>query len=312
MRAQLSKLGYDIRHRVLSPHEFDVPQIRERLFIIGSRHGLGAFAWPIATKRPLTIDSVLDSRPPEAKALSIQAENCLQVWQEFLDRSPRNIELPSFPVWSMEFGADYPFEDCTPYQLGTRSLIKYKGSHGVPLRGLPPALRMDALPSYARSASGRFPSWKVQFIRQNRKFFSDNKRWIKPWIKKILEFPPSLQKFEWNCKGEVRDIWRYVLQFRASGVRVKRKTTAPSLVAMTTTQVPIIAWEHRYMTPRECARLQSLDRLRLLPVSATGAYRALGNAVNAKIVGLIGERLLPRKGTTKRSGQVVGVDELVA
>ena len=43
-------------------------------------------------------------------------------------------------------------------------------------------------------------------------------------VARILPFPSSLQKLEWNCKGGERDIWKYVIQFRASGVRVKRPT----------------------------------------------------------------------------------------
>ena len=103
-----------------------------------------------------------------------------------------------------------------------------------------------------------------------------------------------MQKLEWNCKGEERDIWKQVIQFRASGVRVKRPTTAPSLVAMTTTQVPIIGWERRYMTVRECARLQSMDELEHLP-SGTAAMAALGNAVNVKVVYLIVKNLIGMK-----------------
>jgi DNA (cytosine-5)-methyltransferase 1 len=112
------------------------------------------------------------------------------------------------------------------------------------------------------------------------------------WIPSILVFPPSLQKFEWNCKGEERDIWKYVIQFRASGVRVKRPTTAPSLIAMTTTQVPIIAWEKRYMTVRECARLQSMDALKHFPEVPTRAFKALGNGINVKLMQLVAKQLL--------------------
>ena len=86
-----------------------------------------------------------------------------------------------------------------------------------------------------------------------------------------------------------------MIQIRASGVRVKRKTTAPSLVAMTATQVPIIGWEGRYMTPLECKRLQSMDGLEL-PTRNTKAYAALGNAINVKVAQQVAEALLATEG----------------
>nr|WP_275577139.1 DNA cytosine methyltransferase [Dyella flava] len=137
-----------------------------------------------------------------------------------------------------------------------------------------------------------FPKWKKDFIRQNRQFYEENKSWIDPWLPSILEFPSSLQKLEWNIQGGDQDLWKYVLQFRASGVRVKRRTTAPSLIAMTDTQVPIIGWQKRYMTPRECARLQSMHTLKELPESQTQAFHALGNAVNSKVVERVASALL--------------------
>ena len=147
------------------------------------------------------------------------------------------------------------------------------------------------LPSHARGDGEVFPRWKKLFIQQNREFYAEHKKKIDRWLPKILGFPSSLQKLEWNCQGEPRDIWQYVIQFRASGVRVKRATTAPSLVAMTSSQVPIIAWEKRYMTPRECARLQSMDSLEKLP-TGTAAIEAFGNAVNVTVVEAILRRLL--------------------
>lgn len=61
---------------------------------------------------------------------------------------------------------------------------------------------------------------------------------------------------------------------------------------MTDTQVPIIGWEKRYMTPSECARLQSLDGLKELPKIPVRAFAALGNAVNSNVVEMVARALL--------------------
>jgi len=297
----LSRLGYDIRAARLSPHDFGIPQIRERLYIVGSLASLEDFEWPQTTSSETSIDSVLDQDPSDAKRLSAQAQECLEVWDDFIRSCPPGIELPYFPLWSMEWGATYPYESTTPYALkkkyGIDGLKGFKGSHGVKLgyfRTLED--RWNSLPSHARTEQHLFPRWKQKFIRQNRNFYEQNKKWIDPWLPKIRKFPSSLQKLEWNIKGGKRDIWEHVIQFRASGVRVKRRTTAPSLIAMTDTQVPIIGWQKRYMTPRECARLQSLDGLKSLPKSTTSAFHALGNAVNSKVVEMVARALLTRSG----------------
>ena len=288
--------GYSVRLAKLSPHEFDIPQIRQRIYIVGSLSSLSQFRWPTKSRTKVSIDTVLDSCPEDARQVPEQVGQCLDVWQEFLDLVPRGEKIPH-PLWSMEFGATYPYEDTTPWATDKETLRSQRGSHGRPLyRAATKKDMLDILPSHARAKQTGFPDWKIGFIRKNREFYCRHGDWLDSWMEKIKDFPSSFQKLEWNCqeknpRQEVRQIREYVIQIRASGVRVKRKTTAPSLVAMTATQVPIIGWEDRYMTPLECKRLQSMDALEL-PERNTKAYAALGNAINVKVAQLVAEALL--------------------
>ena len=127
-------LGYDIRAERLSPHNFGIPQIRERVYIVGSLGSLSDFVWPQPGNAITNIDSVLDKKPADAKRVSPQVKECLEVWDEFLKACPAEVELPSFPLWSMEWGATYPFETTTPFALkklrGMAGLKGFRGSHG--------------------------------------------------------------------------------------------------------------------------------------------------------------------------------------
>ena len=293
IQTDLKSVGYQVNEAFFSPHQFGIPQIRQRMFIVGSRSGVPCLPEPPPYVEP-DIRDILDENPLKARQLPEQQTKCLTAWQNFLELFPDDVELPSVPIWSREFGATYPFKDETPYALEADKLRKYRGNHGILLKGLNDDEVWENLPAYAKREQNKFPSWKIQYIDQNRKFYEEHKSQIKKWIPQILNFPRTYQRFEWNCKGEDRNIWNLIIQFRGSGVRVKKPQTAPTLVVRST-QTPIIGWEKRYMTPTECARLQSIEGIKL-PQPDSRALNALGNAVNVEIVKRIAEVLTSSSG----------------
>ena len=295
---KLKWLGYDREANVFSPDDFGIPQNRRRIFIVCERGDLSGFSWPQrGSTTMLPLNRFLNQRPKGSQKLSSELLSCLSTWQRFLNRLPKNEEVPTaFPLWTMEFGATYPFCHSTPYSIPAAKLRRYKGACGANLSGSATRKALSRLPAYARSRQKKFPKWKRDYIAANRAFYRRHRNWLDEWLPDIRKFCPSLQKLEWNAKGGARLIWEYVIQIRPSGVRIRRPTTIPSLVALNLTQVPIIGWERRYITIRESARLQSLHGLKTLPKAKTVAFRAIGNAVNSAVVEHIARNLV---GTTR-------------
>lgn len=287
---ELRHAGYPfVRKMVLSPHRFGVPQIRERLFIVASRDPATSFSWPEPDDAPTSIRSVLEAPEPGAR-ISSKIEQAIEIWADFVRRYPKNARKPHFPVWAAEFGATYPYITTPP--LAARGAARYRrGSFGVPLEGLEDDALEAALPPYARGVKP-FPGWKKGFIDLNRQLYAEHRSWIDRWLPQLEGLEPSYQKFEWNFDAGITDVWDSVIQMRGSGIRAKSPTTAPALIASSTSQVPIIGWERRYMTARECARLQDMGELETLPRTFTGTTRALGNAVNAHVVERVARELV--------------------
>jgi len=286
-------LRYEIAFKEYSPHQFGIPQHRKRIFIVGCLEGLDHFSFDEIDRQKVNaadITQFIDENSSEAKKIPKRYLDCINLWQEFIGSLPEEVKIPGFPIWGMEFGATYKFEDVVPFHMKVDELAKQKGCFGASLKGLTKKEQLQLLPSYARTKK-KFPNWKKRWIKQNRNFYQENRLYVDEVVRKISKLPSqSWQKLEWNVGDAQRIITNYILQFRASGLRVKKADCFPSLV-VPSTQIPIIGWQGRYISPNEGLRLQSLEGLKL-PGNDSDAFKVLGNAVNARLVKMIAEILI--------------------
>ncbi len=288
-------VNYDVKEKVISPHKFGVPQHRSRIYIVcrlKSKGGLGKYELPEGNfKGTLSIKSIIEEKPKEFIAIKSNSINHIMVWQEFLNNLKPE-EVPRFPIWAMEFGATYPFENKATIHLSSNELKKYRGKFGQEINGQSIAQLLECLPTYSKTNQLEFPNWKKYYIRANREFYIKHKNWLDNWIPKIIDFENSHQKFEWNCGNKIPLIIKdKILQFRPSGIRVKMPDFSPALV-LTSTQIPIFPWLGRYMTVREASKLQCMEELKEFPNTTSKAFRAFGNAVNVCVIKNIAKNLL--------------------
>ena len=141
----------------------------------------------------------------------------------------------------------------------------------------------------------KLPIWKQDYITKNKPLYEKYRNIWDEWLIKnecYLKKREIYCKLEWQVgKKKLNDsIWDYFIQFRQSGIRVKKAHYFPTLVAIV--QTPIYAKEKRYITPRECARLQSFPDTFIIHQNDNIAYKQFGNAVNVDVIGYIIERTL--------------------
>ena len=265
----LVAIGYNVLCEpvIFSPHYIGIPQHRERVYIMCVRKDIGElpeFLFDTEKLPKCRIDDIMqdDSEIADIDRYRLTKDkiDLLNLWNEFVQNIKGN-KLPGFPVWSEYLKPLDPTEDMTDY-----------------------------------------PKWKINFILKNNQLYLENKAFLDEWLPRAKKHPlffGAKAKLEWQA-GQHKNpsLWDNILQFRPSGIRVKPGTYFPALVAIT--QTSIVGSRKRFLTLRECARLQSFPDTFQPDVIEAQAYKQFGNSVNVETVKLFAKYMFGDKATLKK------------
>lgn len=282
IRTELLKRDFIITKDALifSPSDFGIPQVRERVYILGIKRGYCNTQIQekgFIDRTDLDIDqylkkcklgdafTILEENVDDAYLISDEQNLMIQAWDEF--RKNTGMKVIGFPIWINCFG------------IGV--------DHDSDLR--------------CKVGYDEMPDWKKIFVDRNREYYLKHRNFIDGWVEKydMLNRIKLYQKFEWNCGEDIKDIHDAIIQIRQSGIRCKRNTYFPSLVAIVNT--PII-WDHskmayRHITPREAANLQNFDKRYKFSGTDAQIYKQLGNSVNVRVLKILCRKLFDLRKT---------------
>ena len=269
----LRELGYRVSEdpMVVSPHliraEFGGrPQVRNRVFIAATRipRGIPNFKANVAIpdltpvtkgwdpldwnlERDLPLEKLKSASQKKKVTLSDAEIKWIDAWNDFVLTMRERLDgekLPGFPIWA----GDWVHLNDLKIPNGT-------------------------------------PDWKRNFLQKNSEFYTAHRVVLNKWLQKwnnLEDFPPSRKKFEWQAQ-DAKSLWETIMHFRPSGIRAKKATYVPALVAIT--QTSIVGKQKRRITTREGARLQGLpDWFDFVDQSDSLTYKQLGNGVNVSAV----------------------------
>ncbi|MDE7328285.1 MAG: DNA cytosine methyltransferase [Clostridia bacterium] len=290
---------------ICSPSDFGIPQNRERVYILGIKKSLRdplklTNGW-IHTKdlcltqfeKKCDIGDAFkileyDNIKNRECAIGEQEKKVLSIWEEFKSEIIPHCKIGA-PIWLDYFGIGIDNEEEFRERCGYYTqLVKARKKHifDFELRE-----KIDASGMILEDT----PDWKRNFIEKNRKLYLNNKIKIDEWYNKYSAYLTNkvYRKFEWNCGPDYISFKETIIQFRQSGIRIKRSDTFPSLVAIVNT--PII-WDSRLnlfrrISIREAANLQSFVEKYKFICERHISYKQLGNSVNVEVIKIIAKQL---------------------
>lgn len=196
----LHNLGYrlTLNPLIVSPHHFGIPQLRERVIILGYHDPNNVYIpleidlGVLKHKDDNSIYTILDEIVDDKYNISKEEERYLTMWNEFY----QNIDLDviGFPIWVEYFKIGPQSE----YSDWKNKVIEKNNS------------------LYSR----------------NKDFIDD---WLIKYD--VYNLPIGRQKFEWQAGNKINSIWEGLIQFRQSGIRVKAPNCFQTLVAMVQTPI---------------------------------------------------------------------------
>ena len=253
IRKTLTEIGYLVPENpfIVSPLNFGIPQSRERVFIPCIRKDI-------------------------AKVEKIELE------------VPVKQDTAIFDILEPTVEEKYNISDYEKYVIKVWEEFK----QGITTKSLGFPIWYDSFKLDKESIKD-LPQWKQDFIIKNIELYENNKSFIGSWEKKfnnLQDLQPTHRKFEWQMGTEYTSIYQGIIQFRPSGIRVKKPDFFPALVAMV--HIPIIGKYLRRLTPRECARLQSFPDTFQLSTNDKQAYKQLGNSLNVTVAKYVFENTI--------------------
>ena len=272
IRNTLDKLNYFTYEEpvILNTLYFGVPQSRERVVIMCKRKDLGNLPklpkLSKDNKKESNLINIIEDNVDEKYNISNKIKETEIVWENFLNIcNQNNISIPKFPIWTDWWDSNGNNTSVSKFDKKLSNVENEK---------------------LIKDKQNKFYIKYKKCIDKNREFYKKYYSFLNPWLvnsRKYKLWIGAVRKMEWQTGTDNLNMKEVLWSPRGSGVRIKKINYTPTLVAMAS-MIPIYGPKSRYLTPRECARLQSFPESYILDTDDKRSYSQFGNAVNVKMI----------------------------